>query len=132
MIRRRSTARHGPRRYRRLVRPSDSSHPSYMTDPVTLYHADRVGTGAAQCHAVAARADAAIGAAELAHSAGSDQRLFAAVIVDRDDLGRAHVTNGADIVSARCHRRAAIEDVDILLVREAFVLEHPHRGAARG
>ena len=41
------------------------------------------------------------------------------------------VADGADLVGRRRHRRAAVENVDIAVIGEAFALEHPHRRAAR-
>src|SRR3546814_2934683 len=42
------------------------------------------------------------------------------------------VRNARDLVGARGHRRAAIEDVDEIFKGEALILQHPHRRASAG
>src|SRR3546814_5362858 len=62
-------------------------------------------------------------AAEIRQPPGRDQRVLAAV---RNPRHRAmpRVRNARDLVGARGHRRAAIEDVDEIFKGEALILQH--------
>ena len=42
------------------------------------------------------------------------------------------VANARHLVGARGHRRAAVENVDVIFKGEALILQHPHRGAPGG
>src|SRR3546814_10940138 len=67
-------------------------------------------------------------AAEIREPPRRDQRVLA-FVGDPRHRDMLRTRDARDLVCARGHRRAAVEDVDVIFEREAFILQHPHRRA---
>src|SRR6218665_357601 len=69
------------------------------------------------------RADLAEAASEVDKTTRRDQCVLA-TITHACHLDMLCIADAGDLIGARGHRRAAIEDVDIIFEREALIFEH--------